>query len=81
MGTEASFDQVYAEVKRMRLELKSLEKSLANIAELLIPEEKVSPEEMKELKALRKEALSGESVSFEDVLRASESRKSSRCFG
>lgn len=69
MGTEASFDQVYVEVKRMRLELKSLEKSLANLAELLIPEEEVSPEEMKELKALRKEALSGERVSFKDVLK------------
>lgn len=68
MGTEASFDQVYAEVKRMRLELKSLEKSLANLSELLIPEEEVSPEEMKELKALRKEALSGECISFESLL-------------
>jgi hypothetical protein len=69
LGTEASFDQVYAEVKRMRLELKSLEKSLANIAELLIPEEEASLEEIKELKTLRKEALSGKCVSFEDVLK------------
>lgn len=68
MGTEASLDQVYAEVKRMRLELKSLEKSLESIAERLIPEEKVTPEELRELKALKKEALSGECVSFEDVL-------------
>jgi len=39
MGTEASLDQVCTEVKRMRLELKSIEKSLANLAEMLIPEE------------------------------------------
>jgi hypothetical protein len=39
------------------------------VAELLIPEETVSPEEIKELKTLRKEALSGECVSYEDVLR------------
>jgi hypothetical protein len=69
LGTEASLDQVYTEVKRMRLELKSLEKSLANLAEMLIPEEEVSPEEVKELKILRKEALSGKCVSFEDVLK------------
>ena len=35
--------------------------------ELLIPKEKVSPEEMKELKALRREALRGECVPLEDV--------------
>jgi len=69
MGAEARLDQVCTEVKRMRLELKSLEKSLANLAEMLIPEEEASPEEMKELKALRKEALRGECVSFEDVLK------------
>ena len=68
MGTEASLDQVYAEVKRMRLELKSLEKSLDSIAERLVPEEKVTPEELRELAALNKEALSGECISFEDVL-------------
>ena len=69
MGTEASLDQVYAEVKRMRLELKSLEKSLESIAERLIPEEKVTPEELREIKALKKEALSGECVCFEAVLK------------
>ena len=69
MGSEAGLDQVYAEVKRMRLELKSLEKSLESLAERLIPEEKVTSEEMRELKVLKKEALSGECVCFEDVLK------------
>ena len=69
MTTEASLDKVYAEVKRMRTELKSLEKSLHNLAELLPPEEKVTPKEMKDLKALKKEALRGECVPFEEVLR------------
>ena len=76
MGTEASLDQVYAEVKRIRLELKSLEKSLESIAERLIPEEKVTPEELRELKALKKEALSGECVSFEDVLKKHGAKRS-----
>jgi hypothetical protein len=35
----------------------------------LIPEEKVTPEELRELKTLKKEALSGECISFEDVLK------------
>jgi len=76
VGTEASLDQVYAEVKRIRLELKSLEKSLESIAERLIPEEKVTPEELRELKALKKEALSGECVSFEDVLKKHGAKRS-----
>ena len=38
-------------------------------AERLIPEEEVTSEELRELKAFKKEALSGECVSFEDVLK------------
>ncbi len=60
---------MYAEVKRMRMELKSLEKSLDALTKLLIPEEKVTSEEVKELNALKKEALRGECVSFEEVLK------------
>jgi predicted HTH transcriptional regulator len=69
VGTEASLDQVYAEVKRMRLELKSLERSLESIAEWLIHEEKVTSEELREIVVLKKEAVSGECVFFEDVLK------------
>lgn len=69
MGNKASIDQVYAEVKCMRMELKSLEKSLDALTELLIPEEKVNPEEMEELKALKLEALSGECLPFGEVLK------------
>ncbi len=76
MTTEVCLDQVYAEVKRMRLELKSLKKSLENLAGMLIPEEKVNPEEIKELEALKKEALQGESVSFEEVLKKHGAKKS-----
>jgi|LSQX01.3.fsa_nt_gb hypothetical protein len=67
--TEVSLDQVYAEVKRMRLEIKSLEQSFDTLAGLLIPEKNVCSAELRALKALRKEALSGECVSFEYVLR------------
>lgn len=65
--TEVSLDKVYAEVKRMRQELKSIDKSLDTLVESLIPEEEVSPEEMKELKTLKEEALRGECVSLEEV--------------
>jgi hypothetical protein len=48
---------------------KSLEKTVESIAERLIPEEKVTHEELRELEALKKDALSGECVSFKDVLK------------
>jgi hypothetical protein len=47
--TQTTLDQVYAEVKRLRLELKSIEKSLDSLVESLIPVEKISPEEENEL--------------------------------
>ena len=69
MTTEVSLDKVYEEVKRMRLELKSIEKSLDSLVESLIPEEKISSEEMKELEALKHEAEKGECVPLEEVLK------------
>ena len=68
MATEASLDKVYAEVKRVRVKLESIEKTLESLKGSMIPEEKVSPEEMKELKALKREALRGECVPLEEVL-------------
>ena len=73
--TQVSVEEVYAEVKRMRTQLKSLEKNLDNLAAMLIPEEKATPEEMKELKALKKEAQQGECVSMEDVLKKHGAKK------
>ena len=61
-------DKVYAEVKRVRVKLESIEKTLDSLKKSLIQEEKVSPEEVKELKALRREALRGECVPLEEVL-------------
>jgi hypothetical protein len=74
--TEPKLDEVYAEVKRMRIELKSLEKSLNNLTDLMIPEEKVSPKEMKELEVLKNEALKGECIPFEEVLKKHGAKRS-----
>jgi hypothetical protein len=60
-------DKVYEEVKRMRLELKSIEKSLDSLVESLIPEEKISPEEVKELREIEAEMNRGECVTLEEV--------------
>jgi len=75
MATE-TMDEIYAEVKRMRIEIQSLQKSLNNLTNLLIPEEKISPNEMKELKVLKNEALKGECVTFDEVLKKHGAKKS-----
>jgi hypothetical protein len=69
LTTEVSLDKVYEEVKRMRLELKTIEKSLDSLLESLIPEgEKLSPEEIKELDVLSKEMDEGECIPIEQVM-------------
>ena len=69
MTTEVSLDKVYEELKRMRLELRSIEKSLDSLVESLIPEEKISPEEEKELREIEAEMERGECVTLEEVKR------------
>jgi hypothetical protein len=69
LTTEVGLDKVYEEVKRMRLELKSIEKSLDSLVESLIPEEEVSPEEVKELREIEAEMNRGECVTLEEVKR------------
>ena len=68
-------DKVYSEVKRMRVKLDSIEKTLESLKESMIPEERVSPEEMKELEALKQEALRGECVPLEEVLKKHGAKK------
>ena len=67
--TEADLEKVYTEMKRVRIELKSIERTLESLAESLIPQEKVSPEEMKELESLRREAECGDCIPVEEVLK------------
>ncbi len=67
MTAEVSLDKVYEEVKRMRQELRSIEKSLGKLVMSLIPEEETSPEERKELRKIEKEMTRGECVSLEEA--------------
>jgi hypothetical protein len=67
--TQVSLGQVFEEIKRMRIELKTIEQSLDSLAESLIPEgEKLSPEEIKELDVLSKEMEEGQCIPLEEVL-------------
>jgi len=75
LTTEASLDKVYAEVKRVRAKLDSIQKTLESLKGSIIPEEKVSHEEMKDLKVLKREALRGECVPLEEVLKKHGAKK------
>jgi prefoldin subunit 5 len=77
LTTEASLDKVYAEVKRVRVKLESIEKTLESLKESMIPEEEVSPEELKELKALEREAKKHPErlIPLEDVLKKHGAKK------
>ena len=67
--TETDLEKVYTEMKRVRAELKSIERTLESLAESLIPVEKASPEEIKELESLKSEAECGNSIPLEEVLK------------
>jgi hypothetical protein len=69
LTAEVSLDRVYEEVKRMRLELKTIEKSLDSLVESLIPQgEELSSEEIEELDMLSKKMAEGECVPIEQIL-------------
>ena len=69
LTTEASLDKVYAEVKRVRVKLESIEKTLESLVVSLLPEEEISPEERKELREIEKEMERGECVPLEEVIK------------
>jgi hypothetical protein len=69
LTTEANLEKVYTEMKRVRIERRTIEKTLETLAESLIPEEQISPDEVKELKALKREAEHGECIPLEQVLK------------
>lgn len=67
--TQVNLGQVFDEIKRMRLELKTIEQSLDSLAESLIPEgEELSPEEIMELDILNEEMEEGQCIPLEKVL-------------
>jgi hypothetical protein len=77
LTTEASLDKVYAEVKRVRVKLESIEKTLESLKASMLPEETVSPEEIRELKALSREAKKHPEklIPLEEVLRKHGAKK------
>jgi hypothetical protein len=67
LTVEVNLEKVYAEMKRVRLELKSIEHTLSDLADSMLPLEKMSSKEKKELNGIDREMARGECVSLEEV--------------
>ncbi|WP_202318892.1 hypothetical protein [Archaeoglobus neptunius] len=59
---EALLQEIYSEIKKIREKLEQLE-------ELIIPPEKVSDEELQEIRKLKEESLKGEHVDWDELKR------------
>ena len=78
LATEVNLEKVDAEMKRVRLELKSTEHTLNDLADAMLPTEKMSPEEEKGLREVDEEMERGECVSLEEVKRKYGAKKSAK---
>jgi hypothetical protein len=65
--SEVTFDRIFSEVKRVRLELKSIEKTLESLVESLMSEEEISPKECKEIRQIEREMAQGECITFKEA--------------
>ncbi len=59
---ETLLQEIYSEIKKIREKLEQLE-------ELIIPSEKISEDELKEIRKLKEETLRGEHVDWEELKR------------
>ena len=59
---EALLQEIYSEIKKIREKLEQLE-------ELIIPTEKVSEEELQEIRKLKEESLKGEHIDWDELKR------------
>jgi len=65
--TQATTDDIIAEVKKMNRRLESIERALTSMMTMLRPEEELSPEEWKELESIEAEMKSGQTVPLEEL--------------
>lgn len=73
--TQADINKAHSEIRRIRSELKAIEKTLENLAQSPLPQEKADPQEIKELKTLQRESEAGEHVNLEETLKKHGAKK------
>lgn len=65
--TQATFDDIYTEVKKVTQRLDAIEKTLISMMTMLMPEEELGEEEWKELKKIEAEMKSGQAIPLEEL--------------
>lgn len=74
--SQVSLEKVFAEVRKVRVRLESIERTLESLVDALVPEEEISQKEWKEIAEIEREIEKGEYVSLEDVRKKYGARKS-----
>jgi predicted ATP-dependent Lon-type protease len=65
--TQATFDDIIAEVKKVNQRLESIERTLSALMTMLMPEEELSEEEWREIDQIEAEMNSGQTVLLEEL--------------
>jgi len=65
--TQATFDDIIAEVKKVNQRLESIERTLSALMTMLMPEEELSEEEWREIDQIEAEMNSGQTVPLEEL--------------
>ena len=65
--TQATFDDVYAEVKRLNKRLDSMERTLRALVTMVLPEEELSEDEWKDIKEIEAEMKRGECITLNEL--------------
>jgi len=73
--SQVSLEKVFAEVKKVRVRLESIERTLESLVDALIPEEEIGEKEWREIEEIEREMKRGEYVSLEEVQRRYGARK------
>ncbi len=67
MATQVNIEKVYAEMKRVRVELQTIEKTLEELADAILPTGKMDAKEAKELSQINQEMENGECILLEEA--------------
>jgi len=73
--SQLSLEKVFAEVRKVRVRLESIERTLESLVDALLPEEELSQREWREIEEIEREMEKGECVSLEEVQRRYGARK------
>ncbi|MBO3840428.1 MAG: hypothetical protein QXS66_08420 [Thermoproteota archaeon] len=67
--SQVTLEDVYAELKNVSARLESMEKTLETLVIMMLPEEEISEEELKEIEEAEAEIERGEYVTLEELMK------------